>query len=396
MKCKTFEIGAAFVAILGCGSFATTAKGSLLPDVPDSLPDPPRSALNETRAGLQSRLDKLNQRIENFNTNCNSVEALKADICREEQKVIRSKKTELMGEIDKFKRQLRAGVAAQASPTPRTEPVLKGGDIPRNLAQDPVAARLSQAQLDQVEARIARLQKAIDLLSYTANPEWEREWNELVSDMLKNADEQFELGCDGLSGGLAQALELSTAQNVKLAKQAVDLPVWKDLADERGQLEHLLASSPALLKGPPGDGLRKTITAMKRLESARFAQNTGQALSFVRDAVFSAIEVHNQAKSLANDPTTTNALFRGITVIGTTGSLFASTAVKKAAAPVDLVFKVGEAGLLLKEAHEEDEQFAALSKSSYDRHQKQMELEKNLGELQEERSRLKYGVGRAQ
>jgi hypothetical protein len=388
-NCQQLKVVSLLAVTLSCGLSIVTAKEALLPTVPDSLADPHRSELNNTRSGLQSRLDKLNQRIENFNTNCNSVEALKADLCREEQKGIRTKKTELMGDIDKFKTQLRAAAVAESSPPP-----LKSGDVPRNLAHDPVAARLSQVRLDQVEARMARLQKAIDVLSYTANPDWERAWNDLVSDMRKNADEQFQLGCDGLSAGLAQALELSTAHNVKLAKQAVDLPAWKNLSDERGQLEHLISSS-VLLKGPAGDSLRKTVEAIGRLESARTAQDTSQALSITRDAVFLIVEGHGQAKSVSDDPSIANALYRGSAMVGATASVFASAAVKEATAPVDVVFKLGEAGLLLRESREEDEQFATLSKNSYDRHQSQMELEKEMGKVQEERTRLKWAVEKA-
>ena len=281
---------------------------------------------------------------------------------------------------------------AAREPAPGSSTTLIAKNVPRDLSHDPVAARLSKTQLDQVEARIGRLQNAIDFLSYNANPEWEREWKNLADDVQKNARAQFQLGCDGLSAGLARTLEVSTVRNAKLAKKAVDLPIWDDLRGEERELERL-ASSSAMLKGPAGDGLRKTIAAMKRLEAARNAENTAEALSKVRDVLSSGDEA---ATSIAKDPTIANALYQGSAMIGVTASLFTSAAIKEATAPFDLTLKVGEAALLLKEAHEEDQQYASLSQHSYDRRQTQMELEKRMGELQEERTRLKWAVEKAQ
>lgn len=242
---------------------------------------------------------------------------------------------------------------------------------------------------------MARLQKAIDLLSYTANPRWEQEWKDLVSDMRENTSEQTQLILEQLTAGLADASKAMTARDVELAKSAVDLPVWENLSEERRQLERLVSSS-SLLTGSAGDGLRRTIEAMNRLESARNLRDSAEALKKVQEAVSAGATVLRERKSYMDNPTTREAIYRGVTSLGTIGSLFASATIKEAAAPVDITLKITEAGLLMKQANEENKQLAALSLRSFDRHQTQMELEKKMGELQEQRSRLKWAVEKAQ
>ena len=395
MSTKAFNLTILVVTILVVAAFAQSPL-----EVPQNVPASRRASLNIERAGLNDWHSNLLAKAIAHNRKCTGVTADTPldDQCRREQADLEAEKAKYYAAVRKFNADVKAANRIAAFPTSTPSPLplhpRKGEMIPRDLAHDPVAARLSQAQLDQVQARMARLQKAIDLLSYTANPKWEEAWNQLVDDMRENAHEQTRVGLDGLTAGIAEAANLSSARDVKLATQAVDLPVWRNLAAEREQLEHL-ASSSVLTQGSAGDGLRRTIAAMKRLESARNAQNTAEALSTARDAVFNTKEGYDQVKSIAKDPTIANALYRGSAAVGITASAFASAAVKEVTAPIELTVKVGEAGLLLKQAHEEDEQFKTLSQGSYNRHQKQLELEKTMGELQEERSRLQWAVNKA-
>src|SRR5207249_5432584 len=120
---------------------------------------------------------------------------------------------------------------------------------------------------------------------------------------------------DVLTAGAAEALKILSTRDVKLARQAVDLPVWNDLNAERAQLSHLVSSS-ALLRGPAGDGVRKTIAAMERLESARHAHNTAEALSRVQEAESVLKEVLSQTKGVVDDPTIRNAVYESSYALG--------------------------------------------------------------------------------
>jgi hypothetical protein len=271
----------------------------------------------------------------------------------------------------------------------------RAGLVPASLTGDPEAARLSQARLDQLNERIARLQKALALLSDRDNSEWEKEWTGLAAEVRENADKQFWLGLDGLTAGLSNAATLAKARNLKLARQAVELPEWKNLAAERGQLQQLVSSN-ALLKGPAGDGIRKTISALDKLEKARNASDTAEAMAITRESLASMKEGYDQAQAIVKDPAAMNVLYRGSAQIGATASIFARTAAKEAALPFDLGFKAGEGGLLIKQAHEETQQMAALSQHSYDRHQKSLELQATLSDLEQERSRLQWAIQKAQ
>jgi len=275
-------------------------------------------------------------------------------------------------------------------PMPKNEigPTKWSNEPLENLAQDPTAAKLSELQLEAVEARIARLRKCIELLDYKSNPEWAREMAMLHDEMVKTNSEFLWTGLDLFSLGCVESAKLS---EVQLSESIYQDSIWKELQmQEQNLITQAKTASPA-----EAEALNRTVEAMKRLEDAREARNAPGMAAIIRESISQGKETYERSARVIKDPRVADALYDASAVIGRTSIIFVKGVGGKVAPPAEMAESATHIGLLINQMHEEDQQFKEMSDRSYQRQQKKVELIQKVGELVEERERLKYAVQRS-
>jgi hypothetical protein len=283
--------------------------------------------------------------------------------------------------------------AMRAAPRQKASgPVGPTGPTVALLAKDPTAARLSSARLAEVQTRIAHLQKAIALLSDRDNAEWSRQFRDLQDDIRETNREGMLLAIDATTLGLSEMARVSRARNLRVAQDVVKANFWADLLKERATLEAVAAKTD----GQPHALVMKAIAQLDKLEQARRASNLADAASIARDALAMGPDLYERARVAFKDSDKANLLYGASCTLGEGAALFVQAGVKEAVLPVAVAAKAGEGYLLAKNRYEEHKMMRELEDRAYDRHQKQLELDRTLAELEAERARLEVAVRRAQ
>jgi hypothetical protein len=258
------------------------------------------------------------------------------------------------------------------------------------LSVDPAIAGRCVVRFEQVQGRIARLQKAIWLLGRD-NPQWEKEYQELRSRSQHDARETLLKGFDMLTLDLAEIGRVTAGQNVKVAKDIYHSSLWAELRLQ----ENKLIAKAAASSGTEAEALKKTVEAMKRLESARVAENWAEATAIARTALFDGKEIQKQAAGALGHEDMADALYDGSCAMGQIGIMFVKGVGGKIAPEAELVARGIEVGLLVKLVNEDLAQMKALGDRSYDRETKKRELQGRLEDLESERTILEWAVERA-
>jgi hypothetical protein len=277
----------------------------------------------------------------------------------------------------------------------RCETIVPPQTVP-NLARDADVARLSAAQLDVVNRRIAGLQRAIVLLS-DDNPEWGRERDRLLDETHEDAIglsfEAFNL----VTLGIAKWSEIAARLHVdELRSQALSAALKEPLARlpaEEERLKRVMGTTrdPAVTKA-----ILEYVAVLHRLRSAEHSEK----LVEMAKRAYEACELLRSEMELMKEKTSAdkaaNALYVSSAVLGGVAVIFVADgppAVAAAAGSFGSSLAVG--GRELVNLWEERQRLRTLDRGASAREAMRHELMQRVGALQEERGRLTWAVERA-
>lgn len=264
------------------------------------------------------------------------------------------------------------------------------------LSKDPVAARLSEAQLKLVDARIVNLQKAIQLLS-ASNPEWEKSREALLEHWHEDLRHVGWEATNLVTLGLTEWLKAFTVTQLADMKSDALARLFKEplahLPAEEARLKRVLASSadPALTSA-----IVRYLAALHRVEAAREQNNAAEMIARARDAgeaLRDEFEVVNNVRPKGRD--IYEALYASSAVIGRFAMVFAKGAAAEAVAIGSAASSVVVGGRALTNVWEDHKILTALDQDTSRRIEKRHELMARLSDAKEERERLVWATERA-
>jgi hypothetical protein len=370
------------LAFLG---IAQIGFAELLPQVPDSIPEPTRSELNTTRSQLDSRADEINSDLDKLKSECTGAlkNTPKGDACLERQKAIHEKKVELFVEIKRFKSDLAAAKAqGKTTPSNSAQPTVV------DLAKDPELVKESQLRLDQINARLGRIQKAIDILG-DANPEWAKEWENLHKDQTEATHGLMWNSLDLLTLGLAEGYKSVSEAKLKKAQEVFQGQEFEELMRQKTSLEKMRATFGGT------QAFDKWINDLNKVEQAANRVETAEAIVKIRDLAADGKEIYQNAKEAAVSDNAMDKLYHTSTLIGEIAVPLTSGVAAKVAVPTQAAAKLTEAGLRVKLIYEEEQQFNALSSQAVHRNHKKLELMAKREELQNQAKELEMVIQRS-
>jgi hypothetical protein len=379
MKFKYFLMSALIVLTVS----ARAAIPPLSP-IPDSVVGKLREDLESRRAEIDNNLTKLNQDEVDFNAKCGNRDFKVGDPaiqeCLAAQSQIVQEKQSCVQEVAAFNTDVRSYVStapAQEDPTSA------------DLAKDPELARITRVRLDQINSRIERLQKAIDILG-DSNPEWAKEWQNLHKDQIESTHQLMWNSLDLLTIGLAEGYKYATEAQLNKAREVFQ---GQDFSELMHQKESLLRMRKMFVDTPAFDNW---INDLNGVEEAAGRNETANAIAKVRDSISTGVEVYHEAKTAAASDDAMEQLYHGSTALGGVAVALVGGVGAKVALPAAAGFKLVEAGLTIKLIREEDQQFTALSTQAYERNQKKLELMKKKDDLENQASELKNVLQRSE
>jgi hypothetical protein len=258
----------------------------------------------------------------------------------------------------------------------------------RNLARDPALSKANQLLLDQLNGRLARLQKAIDLLGST-NPEWAKEFNRLYEEHVEACHEALLNSLELGTLGLAEGYKAATEAQLKSAQAAFGGQEWAELSRQRDSLINIQ-------KGMNNAALAKWISELDGVEKAVQAHDTASAVARVRESIISGKEAYEGAKKAAASGDDMRALYNASVALGAATVPFAEGLAGKVAPYAKAGFKTAELALNVKLIIEENRQFDDLSRQSVDRNVKRLELMRTVEQLREQKSAIEMTIQRSQ
>jgi hypothetical protein len=271
-------------------------------------------------------------------------------------------------------------------------------DAPR-IDADPNAGRLSRAQLQIVDGRIAALQKAVALLGED-NPEWGRERDRVLEDMHENVIGLSVEGVNLMSLGLTELAKAATQSQLAGAKADVMMKAFEgpmaNLPAEEARLDRIMAATddPALV-----NAIQDYTAALRRLREARYSADVAGMVARARDA---AEALHSELEMVRRNPPPSGAAADGLYVssafLGRLGIVFlaAGEGPEAAAAGVgSAASSVLVGGRELVNLWEERGRLAALDENASARNRMRIELNERLADLQQQHDRLVWAAEHA-
>jgi hypothetical protein len=215
--------------------------------------------------------------------------------------------------------------------------------------------------------------------------------------MRKTSDDLLWVAVDAVSAGLADGAKASAEAEVKILEAVRKDPVWGELAAQRGRLQALLKSA----QGAKADIIRRNLASLDRLEAVRHLK-IAKASGELRDLIGIHKDLDDKIKEArglpeSEKPTIDAVVYETALISGQVAGVFLKDCVRSKAVPIAGWAASGlEAVGLMTNLYEENRRMTTLSTGSYDRHQKRLELDDTMRELEEERARLEAAVGRSQ
>ena len=362
---------------------ATAAHAGILP-LPDSVPDGLPERFRQERTNLVDKAAILEDRIISHDAKCSNVasNSTEARKCAEENPQIQAAAVVYLNEMDAFNQSMKQAQNKLNKDAAHLATAL-------DLAKDPQLVEAARLRLKQINSRLGRLQKAIDILS-DSNPEWQKEWANLHHDQIEQTHELMWNGLDLLTFGLAAGAEKAT--KIELEK-VQDIFEGEGLSDLMRRKESLLKMREAFNNKEAFD---KYISNLTLLEKAVRYKGTAEAVAKLRDAVSSGLDTYKETKKSVVNRDATEMLYQGSLSMAGIGVSLVGGIGGKVAAPVAIGFKAVEAGLRVKLIYEEEQQFKNLSSQSYDRSQKKLELMKTKEELENQAIDLEMVLHRSE
>lgn len=267
------------------------------------------------------------------------------------------------------------------------------GSAPRNLAKEKDIPLLMTERLRIVRDRIARLQKAKSVLSYRDNPEWEKNWNALMTDFRRDNAALTEASIDGLTSILMMGYQASLAkgaskpdgfsgaeqQRLRTAEERLKKIVTRE--DVFGAASEKLKALMATLKSTDADDFQKRARVM------------GQA----RDTVFALGSGAERRTEHLEEKDRNAMLLEATQSIGDIAVIYVqhSPLVDEVKDRAGIILKGAEADALQFMALQDDVRLDAAADRSAERQRKFRELDATIGQLQTEERTLTEEIKRA-
>jgi hypothetical protein len=366
--------------ILAFLSIAKIGFAELLPQVPDSIPEPTRSELNATRSKLDSDIDDLNTKSDALKAECTGAleHTSKGNDCLNRNRDLLKIHKKLLADVQRFKSAL-----AKAQAKVATKPITVV-----DLAKDPELVKESQLRLDQINARLRRIQKAIDILG-DSNPEWAKEWNNLHKEQIEVTHGLMWNSLDLLTLGLAEGYKYASEGNLKKAREVFQGQELSELMRQKASLEEMRTALGNT------EAFDKWISDLNKVGEAANRADTAEAFARFRDLIVDGAEVYRDGKKAGINSDAMDKLYHTSTIIGEMAVLLVKGVGTDVAAPAQTIAKGIEAGLRVKLIYEEEQQFNALSSQAVDRNHEKLELMTKKEELQNQASGLEMVIQRS-
>lgn len=280
-------------------------------------------------------------------------------------------------------------VARGGQCVPAPQPADESKTVP-NLALNPHLAQVDLLELRAVQARMARLHKALDILE-KADQGASDEWKALHAEMVEQSREIQWQAFLFMTAGLGEVLKLASAENLREAEALQHSTIWTELPIEKAKLQSLLTSS----HGKDAEVLKEAIASFERLERAHQFKDNVETGNRLREAMVVEMDAMKRLSPREADPRTVNVLFESSVFMGRTAIVFGKGVVAKSAAVASFGEPFAEAGALYLMMGQEERQLNELSGHAADRQTKRREIHEQLGELENRQQSLQWAIQRA-
>jgi hypothetical protein len=280
-------------------------------------------------------------------------------------------------------------VAREGSCVPAPPPVIESNPVP-NLALNPHLAQVDLLELREVQARMARLHKALDILQET-DREASKEWKALHAEMVDQSREIQWQAFLFMTAGLGEVLKLASADNLRQSEAMLHHEIWTELPVEKAKLQSLLAST----HGKDAEILKQVIDSFDRVDRARQMKDSVETGNRLRELMVVEIDTMKRLSPREADPRTVNVLYESSAFMGRTAIVFGKGVVEKSAAVASFAEPFAEASAVYLMMEQEERQFKELSSQSADRQTKRRQIHEQLGELENRQQSLQWAVQRA-
>jgi len=268
-----------------------------------------------------------------------------------------------------------------APPAPDTRVVV-------NLALNTRLAEIDRIELNEVEGRMTRLHKALDVLQ-KRDQDAAKGAEELHAEMVKQDHEIDWQAFLFATAGLGEVLKLASTNYVEEAEAINNDSVWQDLPIEKANLQKMLSTA----HGQDAEALSETVDALDRVERAHRLNNTVETGKKLQEAMMVQGEEMQRLSSL--NPKTADLLFESSVFMGRTAIVFGKGVVEKCSTVASFAEPFAEAGAVYVSMGQEEQQMEQLSNRSYDRQTMRREMNQQLGELENRQQTLQWAIQRA-
>jgi hypothetical protein len=245
-------------------------------------------------------------------------------------------------------------------------------------------------ELREVQARMARLRKALDILQRT-DLEASKEWQALHEDMVNQSREIQWQAFLFMTAGLGEVLKLASANYLEQAEAVQRHEIWTELPLEKAKLQTLLASA----HGRDAEVLKEAIAAFDRVDRAHQVKDNVETGKRLWEAMVAEIDTMKRLSPKEADPRTVNALYEFSAFMGRTAIVFGKGVVEKSAVVASFAEPFAEASAVYLMMGQEEQQFNQLSGQAADRQTKRRQIHEQLGELESRQQYLQWAIQRA-
>jgi hypothetical protein len=270
-----------------------------------------------------------------------------------------------------------------AHPQPSRAP-----DTVVNLALNPHLAEIDGIELQQVEARMARLHKALEILQ-ERDEDAARDGKALHAEMVAQNHEIEWQAFLFATAGLGEVLKLASSKYVEEAEAIQQDSIWGELPIEKANLQKMLASA----RGQDAEALKKTIAALDSVERAHKLKDTVETGTKLQEAM--VVEREEMQRLSTLNSRTADLLYESSAFMGRTAIIFGKGIVEKCSTVASFAEPFAEANAVYLMMGQEARQMQQLTNQHADRQTMRRQIDVKLGELESRQQTLQWAIQRA-
>jgi len=256
-----------------------------------------------------------------------------------------------------------------------------------NLASNPRLAEIDLIELRLVEARMARLHKALDILQ-GRDQDASKEWKELHAEMVQQSHEIDWQAFLFATAGLGEVLKLASVIHLQEAEAVQNETVWAELGVEKANLQKMLSSS----HGHDAEVLKEAIEACDQVERVHQTKDSVERGKQLWEVMVIEKETRQPTSP---DRRTTDALYSFSAFMGRTAMVFGKGIVEKSNTLASFSEPFAEANGVFLMMLQEERQMDELSNHTGDRQTKRRQIHEQLGTLEQRQQTLRWAIQRA-